>query len=341
MKAKPLILFFFIIASSLPAQTPQFKISNKFPLEGDSFWDFITSDDAKGRLFVSHGTMLQVIDENTGKLLGTIPGTIGIHGAVLAPELNKGFTSNGRDTSVTVFNYTDLKPITTVKVTGINPDAIVYDPFSKRVFTFNGGSSDATVIDANTNEVVGTIPLDGKPEVGVSDGNGKIYLNIEDKSLICVINTSTLEVEQRWSIAPGEEPSGLALDNENHILFSVCSNKLMVIVNAESGAVITTVPIGSRVDGAAFDNVKKYAYSSNGEGTLTVVKEEGNNKFTVVDNFNTQLGARTITVNSITHHIYLPTAEFEPAPEPTTENPHPRPKIKPGTFVILDVEPLK
>ena len=210
--------------------------------------------------------------------------------------------------------------------------------YSNKVFTFNGGSSNSTVIDAKSMQVIGTIPLDGKPEFAVTNLAGKIYVNIEDKSEIAEINSSTNQVEQVWSIAPGEEPSGLAIDNENHRLFAVCGNKLMVIVDAEDGHVITTVPIGERVDGAAFDNTLKRAYSSNGEGTITVVQEENKDSFKVLDNITTQKGARTIRISQKTHHLYLPTAEFEPPPEPTPENPHPRPTIKAATFVILDVE---
>jgi DNA-binding beta-propeller fold protein YncE len=240
-----------------------------------------------------------------------------------------------------VFDLNTFEVTATIKVTGLNPDAILYDPFSQKVFTFNGRSSNSTVIDAKTNQILETIKLKGKPEFSVTDGNGKVYVNIEDKSLLDMINSSTLKVEQSWSIAPGEEPSGLAIDNENHRLFSVCDNKLMVITDAQTGKVITTMPIGEHVDGVAFDNGLKCAYSSNGEGTMTVVKEESKDNFSVSENFPTQAGARTIAVNSKTHHIYLPTADFDPAPEPTTDNPHPRPKIKPGTFVILDIAPVK
>jgi YVTN family beta-propeller protein len=330
----------FLVNITLKAQS-NYRIANKFNLEGDGGWDYLASDDADSRLFISHGNVVQVMDESTGKLLGTIPDTKGVHGIAFAYELNKGFISCGRDTSVIAFNLATLETLARIKVTGINPDAILYDKYSGKVFTFNGRSSNTTVIEAKTNEVVSTIPLDGKPEFPVTDGKGKIFVNIEDKNKISLINTDKLTVEQNWSISPGEEPSGLALDNDNHILFSVCSNKLMVIVDAEKGSVITTLPIGDRCDGVAFNSGKKIAYSSNGEGTMTVVKEESRDKFMVLENFETQKSARTITVNNKTGHLYLPAAEFGPAPEPTAENPNPRPKIKSGTFVILDIEPLK
>ena len=211
--------------------------------------------------------------------------------------------------------------ITKINVTGKNPDAILYDEFTHRVFVYNGKTSNATVIDAKTNKIIGTIKLEGKPEESVTDGKGKIYLNIEDKSKQCVIDAKTLKVLNTWSVEPGDEPSGLAIDNENHILFAVCGNKLMVITDALTGKVITTFPIGDRVDGVAFDNVKKCAYSSNGDGTVTVVKEESKSQFKVLENIATQKGARTIAISNKTHHIYLPTAEFGPTPEPTKENP--------------------
>jgi DNA-binding beta-propeller fold protein YncE len=325
-----------ICSLSLSAQS-NYKIVNKIHVEGEGGWDYISVDEANSRVFVSHSTVAQAVDTKTGKLAGTIPDTKGIHGIAIATDLNKGFTSNGRDSSVTVFNLKTLGVITKVKVTGRNPDAILYDPFSKKVFTFNGGSSNSTVIDAQDYKVVATIPLEGKPEFSVTDGKGKIYVNIEDKSLVDQINATTLKVEHSWSIAPGEEPSGLALDNQNHRLFSVCGNKLMVVTDAETGKIITTLPIGDRCDGVTFDPDKKRAYSSNGEGTITVVQEENSNSFKVLETITTQLGARTITIDKTTHHLYLPTAEYESAPSGTNR----RPPLKPNSFVILDIETLK
>ena len=325
-----------ICSLSLHAQS-NYKIVNKIHVEGDGGWDYINVDEANSRIFVSHSTVAQAIDIKTGKVAGTIPDTKGIHGIAIAADLNKGFTSNGRDSSITVFNLKTLELITKVKVTGRNPDAILYDPFSQRVFTFNGGSSNSTVIDAKENKVVATIPLEGKPEFSATDGKGKIYVNIEDKSLLDQINATTLKVEHSWSIAPGEEPSGLALDNQNHRLFSVCGNKLMVVTDAETGKIITTLPIGDRCDGVTFDPDKKRAYSSNGEGTITVVQEENSNSFKVLETIPTQLGARTITIDKTTHHLYLPTAEYESTPSGTNR----RPPIKPNSFVILDIETLK
>jgi DNA-binding beta-propeller fold protein YncE len=342
--------YFFIVScfvllccsNFLKAQTESsgYKIVNKFHIEGDGGWDYLNVDESTGRIFVSHSSVVNVIDEKDGKLLGTIPDTKGVHGIAIAPDLNKAFISNGRDSSVTIIDLKSLAFITKIQVTGQNPDAILYDPFSHNVFAYNGRTANATVIDGKTNKVVATIKLDGKPENSVSDNKGKVYVNIEDKSEITVINSTTNKVEQSWSIAPGEEASGMALDNENHILFAVCSNKLMVVLNALSGKVITTLPIGSGSDGAAFDPALKRAYSSNGEGTLTVVQENSPEKFTVLENVPTLPGARTITIDRKTHHIFMSTAEYE-APGPSAGNTNRRPAVKPGTFMVLDVSPVK
>ncbi len=324
-------------SSTLVQAQSKCNLIGKIPIEGNGGWDYISVDEVNSRIYVSHATVAQAIDIKTGKLVGTIPDTKGIHGIAIAADLNKGFTSNGRDSSVTIFNLKTLEVLAKVKVTGKNPDAILYDAFSQKVFTFNGGSSSSTVIDAKDNKVVGTISLDGRPEFPVADGKGTIYVNIEDKGLINVINSKTLEVEQYWSIAPGEEPSGLALDNNTHRLFSVCSNKLMIITDAETGKVITTLPIGDRCDGVAFDPEYKRAYTSNGEGSITVVQEVNANKFEVIETIPTLPGAKTIAVDTTTHHLYLPTAEFESTTMPGSR----RPAVKPNTFTILDFETLK
>jgi DNA-binding beta-propeller fold protein YncE len=317
-----------------------YKIVQQIHLEGDGFWDYLNADNATGMLYVSHGKMVHVVDMKTGKNVATITDVNGVHGIAIAPEFNKGFISNGADSNVTVFNTKDFSVIEKVAVTGKNPDAILYEPFTKSIITWNGRSSNATVIDAKTDKVIQTIALAGKPEAAVSDGKGKVFVNIEDKSEVCMINVKTWKVEQTWSVSPGEGPSGLALDIENHRLFSA-TDKLMMILDAETGKVITTLPTGGRVDGAGFDPGLKRAYSSCGEGVLTVVQEENANSFKVLANVPTQAGARTISVSAETHRIYLPTAEFGPAPEKTADNPRPRPPLKPGTFTVLVVEPVK
>jgi len=325
-----------LVATIAFAQLSEYKILNKIKLEGDGGWDYLAVDESSNRLFVSHSTQVQVVDLNTGKMVGSVPNLNGVHGIAIAPDLNKAFISCGRDSSVVIVDLKTLSFITKVKVTGANPDAILYDPHSHKVFTFNGRSANATVLDANTYKVVGTILLDGKPEFSATDGKGKVFVNNEDKSMVYAINSNTLQVDMKWSIAPGEEPSGLAFDITNHRLFSV-TDKLMIISDSQNGKVVTTVPIGESVDGVAFDPIKKRAYSSNGDGSVTVVQEVNPNEFKVVETIPTQRGARTVAINTKTHRLYLPTAEFGPAPEPTTENPHPRPKIIPGTFTILEI----
>ena len=335
---------FFIILlllGAIIANAQSYKIAGKIPVEGDGSWDYLTSDAATGRLFVSHGNVVNVVDAKSGKLLHTITDTKGVHGIALAPDLNKGFISNGRDSSVTVFDLTTYNVLALVYVTGKNPDAILYDPFSKKMFAFNGRTSNVTVIDAKNNQVVSTIALDGKPEFAVTNESGRVFVNIEDKNKITVINSTTLKVEENWPIAPGESPSGLALDNITHRLFAICDNKMMVVVNAENGKVVTTVPIGDGPDAAGFDPGLNRAYSSNGDGTLTVVKEETPDKFSVLENVPTKKGARTMALDTKTHHIYLSAADYGDKPQATKENPRPRPTIKPGSFIILDVEQVK
>src|SRR5450759_2354127 len=306
-----------------------YKIVQQIHLEGDGFWDYLNADDATGMLYVSHGKMVHVVDMKTGKNVATITDVNGVHGIAIAPEFNKGFISNG-----TIFNTKDFSVIEKVAVTGKNPDAILYEPFTKTIITWNGRSSNATVIDVKTDKVIQTISLAGKPEAAVSDGKGKVFVNIEDKNEVSMINVKTWKVEQTWSISPGEGPSGLALDIENHRLFSA-TDKLMVILDSETGKVITTLPTGGRVDGAGFDPGLKRAYSSCGEGELTVIQEDSPNSFKVLTNVPTQVGARTISVTAKTHRVYVPTAEFGPTPEKTADNPRSRPALKPGTFTVL------
>jgi DNA-binding beta-propeller fold protein YncE len=276
--------------------------------------------------------VVQVIDQAKGEMIGEITGLSGVHGIAIAPLFGKGFISNGGDHSVTVFDTQTLKTITKITGGGTKPDEIYFEPHSQKVFVFNGKSGNANVIDPKINQIVATIPLAGKPEISVSDEKGKIYVNIEDKSSIAVINTTTYKVEQVWSIAPGQEPTGIALDPKTHRLFSVCANKLIVVVDTESGRVLETLPIGEDPDGAAFDPELKRIYSSNGDGTLTVIQEDAAGKLSVLENMATQKEANTIALNKLTHHIYLSTADFESRGAG-------KPKVVPNTFVVLDIAP--
>ncbi|MEO6883558.1 MAG: YncE family protein [Bacteroidia bacterium] len=334
-----LCVFASIAATKINAQTNfKFSLSDSIKISGDTGWDYLTTDDSTGRVFISHGIEVQVLNEKTKKIIGTIPDTKGVHGIAIANELNKGFISDGKDSAVTVFNLTTLKTIIKIPVTGQNPDCILYDSFTHRVFAFNGHTSNVTVIDGTNNKIIGTIYLDGRPEFAVSNQAGKIYLNLEDKSMICEINSSTLKVERTWSISPGDGPSGLAIDIKNNILFSVCDNKTMVILNAQTGKIITTLPIGDRVDAVAFDPFTQCAYSSNGDGTLTIVHEENPTTFSVIQTIKTKKGARTLAVDKKTHRIYLPTADFGAVPEQKVGEKRKRPNIKKNSFVLLEID---
>lgn len=336
---KSLLLFVVMIFMTsfqiLDAQVAdsEYRISKTIPLSGDGWWDYLSVDQVNKRLFISHGTQVNVVDLNTLEEIAIIPETNGVHGIAIANDLNKAFISCGMDSSVLIIDLKSFKPEAKINVTGKNPDCILYDSFSKQVFTFNGRSSNATVIDANSYKVLATIPLAGKPEFSQTDGKGKIYVNIEDKSSIAVINAKTLKVDHLWSIAPGEEPSGLALDTENSRLYSVCGNKMMTVTDAKSGKVITTVPIGDGCDGVAFDPGTKRIFASNGEGTVTIIQIEGKDHYRVLDNLKTKEGGRTITVDKSTHHVYISGAEYEPG---TGRRP-----AKPGTFSVLEIATLK
>jgi len=311
-------------------------VRQKVVVGGEGGWDYLIVDADARRLYVTRGTHVQVFDADTLKPVGDIPDTAGVHGVALAPELGRGFTSNGRANSITIFDPKTLRTIEEVKIAGQNPDAILYDPASKRVFAFDGRSADATVLDAASGKVVATLPLGGKPEFATSDRAGHVYVNIEDKSELVAIDSGKPAVENRWPLAPCEEPSGMAIDREHKRLFVGCSNRMMAVVDAASGKVVATVPIGAGVDANAFDPGTGLAFSSNGEGTLTVAREESAGKF-AAGNVATQRGARTMALDEKTHRIFLVTADFGPPPTPTADQPRARPPILPGTFTILVV----
>lgn len=325
-----------LLASAILSAGPSgYHVAKTLKLGGDGGWDYLTVDAKARRVYISRGTHVMVVDADTGAVVGDIPNTNGVHGIAIAPDMDKGFVSDGRDNTVTIFDAKTLKTLGTA-TTGKNPDAIIYDPASKRVFTFNGSSKDATAIDAKTGTVAGTIPLGGKPEFAAADEKGHVFVNIEDTNEIVQFDSNKLAVENRWKIAPGEGPSGLAMDRKHRLLFSVCSNKLMVVVNADNGQVVTTLPIGAGTDAAGFDPETGYAFSSNGgDGTLTVVHEDSPDKFAVVENVPTLRRARTMALDTKTHQVYTVTAEFGAAPAPTTEQPRPRPPMVPGSFTLL------
>jgi DNA-binding beta-propeller fold protein YncE len=303
-------------------------------LGGEGGWDLLTVDAEARRLYIPRSSHILVVDADSCKIVGDILDTPGVHGVAVAQDLGRGFSSNGGDSSATIFDLKDLKPLGKVR-TGIKPDAIIYDPASRRVFTMNAGSRDATAIDAVLGKVAGTVTLGGRPELAAVDGKGRLYVNLEDSSAVAVVDTRALKVVAHWSLAPGVGPTGLALDREHQLLFAVCGNQLMVVMSAVDGKVVTTLPIGNGVDGVAFDPEKGLAFSSNGEGSLTVVKEEAPDRLRVLDTVSTQTGARTLALDERTHRLFLVTAEFGSAPEPTAEHPHPRRPAVPGSFVLL------
>ncbi len=323
-------------ATALAAAGPGYKIINTYKVGGDGGWDYLTADSSARRLYISRATHVIVLDLDSGKTVGDIADTPGVHGIALAPELGRGFVSNGREGTVSIFDMKTLATSSKVKV-GDNPDAILYDPATKRVFTFNGRSQDATAIDATNGKVLGTIKLDGRPEFAASDGKGEVFVNIEDKSELTVIDPAKLAVKQSWPLAPCKEPSGLAMDVKKRRLFVGCDNKMMAVVNADTGKVLATPAIGDGVDATAFDDETGLAFASCGEGVLTVVREESPDTFSVAENVPTQAGARTMALDTKTHNVYVVTAKFGPPPAPTADNPHPRRTILPDSFVVLAV----
>jgi DNA-binding beta-propeller fold protein YncE len=315
-----------------------YHLIKKITVGGEGGWDYAFVDAGARRLYVSHGTRAVVIDLLTDGIIGEVTPANGIHGIAVATEFNRGFTSNGRDTTVTIFDLKTLATIGSVTVTGANPDAITYDPVSKRIYTFNGRADNATAIDAATGQVQGTIPLPGKPEFAQADGKGLIYVNIEsDTGQIVVIDTRNMKEVKRYWLTGCAEPSGLALDRANTRLFSVCDNQVMAVSDPMSGRVITTLPIGPGVDAAGFDPDTKLVFASNGgDGTLTVIRQEGADKYTVLGNASTQRGSRTMALDPVTHRVYLSAAEFGEAPPPSTPGGRPgRPPMVPGSFAVL------
>jgi hypothetical protein len=316
-----------------------YHVAGEIHLPGAEGWDYLSVDEQANRLYVSHGTHVEVIDTKTLKPVGQIDQTPGVHGIAIAADLGRGYISAGATATVVVFDLKTLARLGEVKTTGANPDAILYEPVTHRVFTFNGRGRNATVIDGRTSQVVGTITLDAKPEFAVADAKGEVFVNLEDKNSIAQIDAKTLEVRNRWPMKGCEEPSGLALDRQSARLFSVCSNEVMEIVDAASGRVVSEAHIGKNVDGAGFDAARHLAFASGGDGTLTVVKEEGPEKFTVAETLRTKTGARTMAVDPGSHRVFLSAGERQPAPPPAPGQPRVPPTIKEGTFEVLVVGP--
>lgn len=321
-----------VCAETMPAVTSTWIVG------GAGGWDYLALDPKTARLFISRGTRVDVLDTTSGKIIGSVANTNGVHGIAFAPNLNRGYTSNGKADSVTAF---DLRSLTTIKeapVSGHNPDAILYDPVGRHVFTFNGRSKDVSVLDADSLALVRTLQVPDKPEFAVTDGAGKIYVNIEsEQGQIVVIDSSKLAVEATWQLPGCASPSGLALDNKHHRLFSVCADKVMAITDTVSGKQVGKIAVGEGPDAAAFDATHELVFSSNGEGTLTIVREETPDHYHVVRTLPTKRGARTMALDEINRKLYVVTSDFEPASAPTPDQPHPRVAPKPDTFTVLAI----
>ena len=324
-----------LLAANVYAQTPGgYRLLNRIEIGGEGGWDYLFADADAHRLYVSHSTKVVVVDTESAKVVGEIANLKGAHGTAIAEKFGRGFISDGRDNSVVIFDLKTLKTLDTVKV-GKNPDCILYDAATKRVFAFNRGDSSVSAIDAKSGKVVGTMDLGGKPEFAQADGEGMIFVNLDNKSEVVAFDAKKLVVINRWAIAPGEDNSGLAIDTKNHRLFIVCDNKKMVVMNYDTGKIVADLPIGEGTDAAGFDPNTNLAFSSNGEGNLTIVREDSKDKYSVIETVATQRGARTMTVDPKMHKIYLATAQFGETPAPTKENPRPRPALVPNSFVIL------
>ena len=325
----------FVFCATAVVANDLYQFLTAIPIGGEGGWDILTIDSAAGRLYLSHATKVVVIDLNKNAVAGEIADTPGVHGFIAVPEFNRGFSSNGKENKSSVVDLKTLKTISKID-TGESPDALVYERKHHEVYVFNHRGNSATVIDAKEAKPVATIPLDGNPEFAVVDPDtGRVYVNIEDKSEVMVIEGASHEIVARFPLAPGEEPSGIALDTKNRRLFAVCHNNLMTMLDTETGKVVTTVPICSGTDGAAFSEKTQLAFASCGDGTTTIVKEETPEKLTVVQTLKTERGARTMAIDPKTERIYLPTAQLQPAPSPSPGATPVRPSIVPNTFKLL------
>jgi DNA-binding beta-propeller fold protein YncE len=327
------------LSPAIFAADPSFRIERTISAGGEGGWDYLNLDAAARRLYVSRGTRVAVLNADSGKAEGEIPNTEGVHGVALAPDLGRGFTSNGRANTITIFDPKTLATIGTVKVTGENPDAILYDPFSHRVFAFNGRTANVTAVEGATGVVAGTIAVGGKPEFAVTDLAGRVYVNIEDKNEIVALNPKTLQVEAHWPLASCDSPTGLAIDVKTRRLFAGCGNQTLVVLSAADGRFVAKLPIGKGTDAVAFDPDTNLVFSSNGDGTLTIIREDSADAFHVVQNLATKEGARTMALDAKTHAIFLPAARWEPAPPATAEIPRPRRKMVTGSFELLVAAP--
>src|SRR5438105_9832636 len=319
------------LLSARPKAAPAssgYALTKTISIPGDEGWDYVGVDSAARRVYVSHGSHVVVLDADTYAIVGDIPDTAGVHGIAVAADLGRGFTSNGRADTVTVFDLKTLKPLASVK-TGKNPDFILFDPASKRVFAFNGGSKSATVIDAAEGKVAGTIELGGRPEAAVSDGNGHVFVNSEDTAEVLKLDSREMKVLERWSVAPAKLPVSLAIDPPSGRLFVGCRSKSLLVLDTTSGKSVATLPIGERVDAGAFDPETKLIFCSCGDGTVAVVRQEAKDKYTALEAIKTRPGSKTMALDPKTHRLFLPGAEYKASAAGS------RPAMIPGTFALM------
>ncbi|QKG57533.1 PQQ-binding-like beta-propeller repeat protein [Hymenobacter sp. BRD128] len=324
------------LASPAHAQTAPYRLLHTIAVGGEGGWDYLTVDPAGERLYLSHGTQVEVVDLKTRKVIGTIPNTPGVHGIDVVPGANRGYITCGRNNTCVMFDLKTLKAIGAPIPTGPKPDALLYDAFSNRVFLFSNDGGKSTVLNATTGAVEGTAELGGDIEAPATDGKGHIFANVEDKSEVIEFDAKTLAVHLRHKLAPGEEPTGLGYDPKNNRLFSACHNEKLVVTDSKTGQQIAVLPIGAGVDGAVFDPSTQNIVTSNGSGTFTVIHQDSPTNYTVVANVPTAKGARTIALDPKSHHLFTCTADYGPTPAATAENPRPRPSIVPGTFRVLE-----
>lgn len=323
-----------VLVSACASQEPQgYHLVKTVPITAEGGWDYVTVDESARRVYVAHTGQVDVLNADSAALIDSIPDLKGVHGVAIAPWAKRGFITNGKGNAVTIFDTDTLEVIKTVPV-GKKPDAIVYDPTSRRVLAFNGDSDSATVLDTSGRKV-GTIRLGGSPEFPVADGSGLVFVNLEDKSEVLALDPMSLKVLKRWPVAPGASPSSLAMDRKNHRLFIGCRNRLLVVMNADNGHVITSLPLGDRVDATAYDEQTDLIVSSNGDGTLTVVKQYTPDRYDIAQTVITPKGSKTMGLDAKTHRLFVPSAAFTPALPPTPANPKPRPMVIPGSFNVL------
>src|SRR4051812_1377543 len=334
---RSILLCSFFLAPSLTAQT--YEITHTYNVGGEGGWDYVIPDAPNHRLFVARQNRVSVIDMNDGHLIAEIPGIQGAHGVALVSDIGRGFATSGNDSSIMMFDAKSYKTLLKVRA-GEDADAIIYDPASKHVFSFNGDANTSTVVDPRRGTVIANIQLGGKPEYGQSARDSMVYVNLVDSSQIVEIDTRKNTVTRRWSTAPCKNPVSMAIDVRRQRLFSGCRSGVMAISDYRNGTVVATIPIGQGVDGAGWDAVRREAYASNGDGTLTVIHQDSPNKYHVVETVQTGERARNMGLDPATHRIYLPTAKFGPVPESTATNPRRRPPLLPGTFSIIVVEPV-